>query len=364
MTEHKRLVDNIQSRLAFYVSNLKISTDRDYFDEHKEAEYFFCKPLSLLFDANVTNINSERRNFPGIDLADRNKRISFQITSTNTKQKVQHTLNEFLDNDLDKDFDRVIVLIVGVKTPPPCANLTFKRPFDFDVKRDVWNISRLIQEFETLPADDRHKLRGFSEYLQLELPNYIAPPKTLHLPLVSGLQSSAFVGREIELREIAERFNQGDKLVVLTGLGGMGKTELAVQYGRKHNEEHKDENEDRDIVYFARFDSSFTKTLANMAVGIRPALSDEELRQPEDVLCAMVLELLSKAGENDLLIIDNADSDTGSLADLQKDAGYKALMRLPLKILLTTRSEAPRAVKIKAMDEMEKIVRDCIAAAK
>ena len=348
MTEHKRLVDNIQSRLAFYVSNLKISTDRDYFDEHKEAEYFFCKPLSLLFDANVTNINSERRNFPGIDLADRNKRISFQITSTNTKQKVQHTLNEFLDNDLDKDFDRVIVLIVGDKTPPPCANLTFKRPFDFDVKRDVWNISRLIQEFEALPADDRHKLRGFSDYLDAELPNYIVPPRTLVLPLVSALQATGFVGREAELAEIAERFEQGDKLVVLTGLGGMGKTELAVKFGRDY----------AGAVYFARFDTSFTKTLANMAVGIRPALSDEELRQSEGTLCAIVLELLSKADTNDLLIIDNADSDTGSLADLQKDAGYKALTRLPLKILLTTRSDWDEGIPVEriADEHLRKIL--------
>ena len=158
MTEHERLVKNIQRRMAFYVSNLEISTDRDYFDDHKEAEYFFRKPLSLLFDADVTNVNDEHRNFPGIDLADRKKRISFQITSTNKKQKVQHTLDEFLGNNLDKDFDRVIVLIVGTKTPPRCAKLTFKRSFDFEVKRDVWNIPRLIQEFEALPVDDRHKL--------------------------------------------------------------------------------------------------------------------------------------------------------------------------------------------------------------
>ena len=334
MTEHKRLVENIQNRMAFYVSNLKISTDRDYFDDHKEAEYFFCKPLSLLFDAKVTNINSERRNFPGIDLADRNKRISFQITSTNTKQKVQHTLDEFLDNDLDKDFDRVIVLIVGDKTPPPCANLTFKRPFDFDVKRDVWNISRLIQEFEALPADDRHKLREFSEYLELELPNYIAPPKTLHLPLSSALQPSAFVGRTDELTSIRQKFDDGDKLVVLTGLGGMGKTELAVKFGRDY----------AGTVYFARFDTSFTNTLANMAHGIRPALSDEELRQPEEVLCAMVLELLGRADKDDLLIIDNADTD--SLADL-----CQALMRLPLKVLLTTRSDWDEAIPVERIED-------------
>jgi len=42
VTEHKRLVENIQAKMAFYVSNLRISNDRDYFDENKEAEYFFA----------------------------------------------------------------------------------------------------------------------------------------------------------------------------------------------------------------------------------------------------------------------------------------------------------------------------------
>ena len=193
--------------------------------------------------------------------------------------------------------------------------------------------------------DNQQIFQMLEQILQLlnqnQTPEVRPEPPHLKLPLISTLPASKFVGREKELADIRSNFDKGDKLVVLTGLGGMGKTELAVKFGRDYE----------GAVFFSRFDTSFTKTLANMALGIRPALSDEELRQPESDLCAMVLDILSKADKKDLLIIDNADSDTGSLADLQKDAGYKSLMRLPLKILLTTRSEAPRAVKIKAMDE-------------
>ena len=339
MTEHKRLAEIIQTRMAFYVSNLRISNDRDYFDENKEAEYFFCKPLSLLFDADVTNANSERRNFPGIDLADKKKGICFQITSTNTKKKVQHTLDEFLEHKLDEEFDRLIVLIVTLDTPPKCAGLRFKQEFDFDVKRDVWNISRLVQEFAELPADKRGLLQAFSDYLDQELPSIEAPKPHLELPLYSALQASGFVGRQPELDKIRSGFSKGDKLVVLTGLGGIGKTELAVQYGREH----------KGKVYYAPFDSSFTRTLANMAQGIQPALSDEQLRRDEKALSGMVLKLLEESDENDLLIIDNANSPTGVLADLQKDECYQALRKYPLRLLLTTRSHAPRAIGIGAM---------------
>ena len=169
---------------------------------------------------------------------------------------------------------------------------------------------------------------------QTQVPEPKQEPPCLKLPLVSALPASKFVGRVSELKEISDRFAQGDKLVVLTGLGGMGKTELAVKFGRVYG----------GTVYFARFDVSFTKTLANMAHGIRPALSDEELRQPEEVLCAMVFELLSKADKNDLLIIDNAD--TGSLADL-----CQALLRLPSKVLLTTRSDWDEGIFVEKIED-------------
>ena len=116
---------------------------------------------------------------------------------------------------------------------------------------------------------------------QTQAPEPKLEPPCLKLPLVSALPASKFVGRVSELKEISDRFAQGDKLVVLTGLGGMGKTELAVKFGRDY----------AGTVYFARFDTSFTKTLANMALGIRPALSNEELGQPEDALCVLMLVL-------------------------------------------------------------------------
>lgn len=341
MTEHNRLVENIQTKMAFYVSNLRISNDRDYYDENKEAEYFFCKPLSLLFDADVTNVNSEQRNFPGIDLANKKEGISFQITSTNTKKKVQYTLDEFLTHSLDDDFERLVVLIVTLDTPPKCTNLKFQRDFDFNVKRDVWNISRLVQEFADLPVDKRHLLQAFSDYLDQELPSIEPQKPHLELPLSSKLQASGFVGREAELNEIRSRFAQGDKLVVLTGLGGIGKTELAIRYGQTHPGK----------VYFTRFDTSFTRTLANMAQGIRPRLSDDVLREDDGALCKRVLELLEKADPQDLLIIDNADSETGTLTDLQGDPGYAALTKIPLKLLLTTRSDTSRAIPVEPMPD-------------
>ena len=331
------LTSQLEHQLGTLVSSVEIAIRNNLSSSNVVAETTLAGLLNLVYGWDLVNANAISQNFPGVDLIDQGRNIAVQVTSTRSVDKVRHTLTEVAK--LDVTFDRLIILIITNQSPT--REMKACSVNGYSGSMEIWNIPEVFRVARELDAD---KLEKITEYMAKELGPVVAKASQLphlHLPLSSALQPSAFVGREDELASIREKFEDGDKLVVLTGLGGMGKTELAVKFGRDY----------AGTVYFSRFDTSFTKTLANMALGIRPALSDEELGQPEEVLCAMVQELLSKADKNDLLIIDNADSDTGSLADLQKDAGYKALMHLPLKILLTTRSETPRAVKIKAMGE-------------
>ena len=163
----------------------------------------------------------------------------------------------------------------------------------------------------------------------------------LVLPLTSGIDSTSFYGRESELQEIRSRFNHGEKMVVLSGLGGMGKTELAVRYGRTHEGK----------VYFTRFSNSFTETIAGMACEIRPPLSDDDLRRPADELCRMVLDLLAEAEDKDLLIIDQVESATGSFDALRLDPAFQKLSELPIRLLLTTRHDAAWAIFVSKLPD-------------
>ena len=274
-------------------------------------------------------------------------RLESEFSSRHSMRKLVEELTSNVDllDTFDADLDTVIRKAETYREQymNDIDAQVFIRAFDQIFPKEIAQHNELSHFY--LRQDNQRMFQMLEQILQrlsqTQAPEVRPEPPHLKLPPISALPASKFVGRKNELADIRSSFEKGDKLVVLTGLGGMGKTELAVKFGRDY----------AGTVYFARFDTSFTKTLANMTLGIRPSLSDEELRQPEGALCAMVLELLSNTDKNDLLIIDNADSDTGSLADLQKDAGYKALMHLPLKILLTTRSETPRAVKIKAMGE-------------
>ncbi|WP_257458113.1 SMEK domain-containing protein [Archangium lipolyticum] len=78
------------------------------------VENFFKTALNLLLDINLENMNQERSNFPGLDLADVVKGWAFQITSQKTSAKVNETLTKITDDQL-RDYTSIRVLVVGKK---------------------------------------------------------------------------------------------------------------------------------------------------------------------------------------------------------------------------------------------------------
>ena len=324
------LTELLKLQLGTLVSSVEIAIRNNLSSSNVVAETTLAGLLNLVYGWDLVNANAISQNYPGVDLIDKDRNIAVQVTSTRSVEKVRHTLTEVAK--LGVTFDHLIILIITNQSPT--REMKACAVDGYSGSMEIWNIPEVFRVAKELGAG---KLEKITEYMAKELGPVVAKASQLphpELPLVSALQATGFVGRKDELATIRKKFDDGDKLVVLTGLGGMGKTELAVKFGRDY----------AGTVYFARFDTSFTKTLANMAVGIRPALSNEELGQPEDALCAMVQELLGKADKNDLLIIDNADTD--SLADL-----CQALMRLPLKVLLTTRSDWDEAISVERIED-------------
>lgn len=322
------LTDKLEHQLGTLVSRVEIAIRNNLSSSNVVAETTLAGLLNLVYGWHLVNANAISQNYPGVDLIDQERSIAVQVTSSRTTKKVRHTLEEVAK--LDTTFSRLILLIITNQAVTPdmktCAGTM-----------ELWNIPDVFRSAKEL---DTGQLQKVVAYLEAELGLSGEVPH-LELPLSSRLQTSGFVGRQSELEQIRGRYARGDKLVVLTGLGGIGKTELSIHYGLEHPGK----------VYFTRFDTSFTHTLANMAQGIRPRLSDDVLREEDSALCNRVLELLKKADSEDLLIIDNADSEKGILADLQQDPGYAALTGIPMKLLLTTRSDTPRAIPVETMPD-------------
>lgn len=313
MDAREKLLLSIEERLTVYANWVNqgggIRSDG--------AEYLYCDLLNTAFGYALGNMNRIRDNYPAIDLGDEDERLAVQVTSTGDAAKVRKTLERFYAHKLDKDYDRLIVLIAG---KAECRPSQFDHP---GLELEVWGTAELVAELR-----GRLTMKSLREVEAFLLERVDAPKvrePVLHLPVPERRNPVGFLGRKTELAWITDELAKGTKPVVIAGLGGVGKTALAVEFRKGW----------RGQVYFARFDTSFTRTLAD-SVGM--AIEPQERRGlNEEQTAFLALSYLRRCEPGDLLIVDNAEVAGKSWAELTRDPFYEKLRRLPMAVLMTTR---------------------------
>lgn len=130
-----------------------------------------------------------------------------------------------------------------------------------------------------------------------------------------------FIGRESEIVKINDKLSE-NQLIFLSGIGGIGKTELAKQYANRYRNLY-------DTVVFAVFDSDI-ESLVNKEIMINHIEQGEKesdtnyFNRKIDVLRRIVTD-------RDLLIIDNFDTDS--------DSSLEILLSCPCKFIITSRMD-------------------------
>ena len=107
----------------------------------------------------------DKINTPGIDLVDDDNKITVQVTSNNTSDKIKLTIDEFIKNKSYEKYSRLIVLISTEKKNYTTIFDT-QQTFEFDKENDIWDVSDLIQKINALSTDQQRKIY---EYLQVEM---------------------------------------------------------------------------------------------------------------------------------------------------------------------------------------------------
>src|SRR4029453_18453030 len=117
-------------------------------------------------------------------------------------------------------------------------------------------------------------------------------------------QTTSFVGRERELRELVDLL-ASRRLVTLTGVGGSGKTRLALEVARRVANRH------RDGVRLVELAGLGTDALVPEAVlGALGMREPEAGRSASEFLCASI------ADRDLLLVLDNCEHIVGGVAAL------------------------------------------------
>ena len=335
MLTMKALREGIRLSLAQFVVYVRYSVSQDMTDINRYAEDFYCGLLNKAFGWELHNLNQDNRNQPAIDLADDTNKIAVQVTSSTDRGKVTGTLKRFFEGKLDQQYQRLLMLVIGEEDSFSKA-FTLERGFDFDPQRDIWDTPRLLGKLEGIT--DLDKLREICDYLQDQLGGYPFPrPLTPDLPLRTALEGDAFVGRAEELAEIDRRF-RSERVLFLTGLGGMGKTELAVRYAREFVEKRGHR------AFLVLFRGDLRQTLL---LHVAPTISGLDTKTlPEGEIFRRTVEALNSAGADALLILDNADQ-----ANLTALRGELSVLKL--KVLVTTRQDEEGALDVARLHREE-----------
>lgn len=157
----KQLLDEVILYLSIIKNEVYMSNKNGLFDINIYCENLFCELLNIVYDLDLENLNNNYYNFPAIDLGDYNRKICFQVTSTNDIKKIRYTVEKFKENELGKHFDRLYIFILGNKKNYR-SNIDGESSLGFDMKKNIIDIEDLSIYISNL---EENKIKEILNYL-------------------------------------------------------------------------------------------------------------------------------------------------------------------------------------------------------
>ena len=151
----------------------------------------------------------------------------------------------------------------------------------------------------------------------------LSDPKEPYLKSSTLTMQEFFVGREKEIEEIRQKLSE-DRILFLSGIGGIGKSELAKRYAEAHRDEY-------DTIIFAPYVSDVNMLIQDDTAIPLYNFTPYPEEKPEEYCARKLKKLMELCDERTLFIVDNLDRDD--------DPDLKKLLDLGAKLLITTRMD-------------------------
>lgn len=135
-------------------------------DINHGAEDFYCGLLNLVYGYSLSNINITDLNAAAIDLGDEQNKIAIQVTSTSALSKTKYTVEKFIEKELYKKFDRLLILNIVKKSNHEAPSIGDSE-YSLDTKKDILDVEDLIKKITN--DSDLKKLKSIADFLDAEL---------------------------------------------------------------------------------------------------------------------------------------------------------------------------------------------------
>ncbi|WP_299217249.1 SMEK domain-containing protein [uncultured Dokdonia sp.] len=154
------IIGKIIDDLARLLSQIELRNKVGLLDLTKVSEDFFKELLNIVYDLNLTNLNGDRINEPGIDLGDLSKNTAYQITSTKTSDKINNTLEKVTKEQLGKYYI-IKILIIGTKQSKYSIKKNLITKTKLNPEKNILDINDLTRDISTLNIDKLETLHTF-----------------------------------------------------------------------------------------------------------------------------------------------------------------------------------------------------------
>ena len=153
-------IAQIIKSLAYLSKEVEIRSSLNLTDLNIHAENFFRDLLNLAFGYQLGNINAINPSAVAIDLGDKINRIAIQVTSTSTLGKTKSTVEKFIKNGLDKEYDRLVIFNLVGRSQHNSPKIGEVGRFQLDTKDDIWDctvFARKISDKGVLALENINK---------------------------------------------------------------------------------------------------------------------------------------------------------------------------------------------------------------
>jgi len=161
----------IRRYITQWVTEIVISNATGYFDINRISEGTVVQLLNLVYGYNLTDLNSEKFNYPGIDLGDNvSANIAVQVTSQFTTTKILKTLKIFVSTDYKKTYHNgLMFFIINNKRKSKIKTTMFKEFSDiFNPATGIIYPEDLIVSIKDIYYTDNEKFNTIKNFLSKE----------------------------------------------------------------------------------------------------------------------------------------------------------------------------------------------------
>lgn len=329
-------MDYIKEIFAYLRGLVELSNSINHTDININSENFYRDLLNLIYGYNLENLNAIDPNAAAIDLADKNARIAIQVTSTGSLVKTTKTVKKFVENELYKKYDRLIILNIVKKTTHREKTIDQDGKYTLDTKKDIWDVFDLIKKIDNKSKSEIEKIRQFldDQVSTVRAHQIVLSPSGKIKSFFDSYHVSEsgpipFGGRDDELKLLNMWLNNSNAStrMLVTAPAGRGKSAILSQWYKSlsMHEDRIDRSKKWHVIFVPisiRFGTNqpsfFYKVIYEKLAGILGEQINTPIIDPETFYADQsraLFEHNNLAEQKILIIVDGIDEALGGYFD-------------------------------------------------